>query len=598
MKYTQTAPPQFTLQNIDKPVLYREMFPYHKAPRILLDNQIVPTNLQDEIWITDTTFRDGQQARPPYTVKQIVDIYDMLHRLGGRRGVIRQCEFFLYSNKDKEAVNKCRELGYRFPEITGWIRAVKEDFKIVKEMGLKETGILTSASDYHIFLKLKKNRQKAMDDYLGVVKEALSNRIRARCHIEDITRADFYGFVLPFVQELMKLSASAGFKNAVKVRLCDTMGYGLPITEASLPRSVPKLVHGMVHEGGVPPECLEWHGHNDFHKALVNAVSAWFYGCNAANGTLLGFGERTGNPPVEALIIEYMSVCGKPNGVNPKVITEMAEYFKNEIGINIPDNYPFVGKEFNVTSAGIHADGVIKNEEIYNIFDTKKILGRPLGITITDKSGTAGITYWTNQHVGLSGKYMIDKKHPGILNIYNWVMKQYENGRTTSISREEMGMQARKFMPELFVSEFDRLKEKALEMAEGILKTASESNEVRSMSRKKQELYLKKVLQDNPFIQRLYVSNIKGIQATDNVVDAAIKSIYKGHGLGDSKLDCAWVTEVMKSPKIYISDFYKSIYTDLLCLSVSAPIFGKKHKKLIGILVADIKFEDIARVEE
>lgn len=598
MKEKHLISTQFMMQDVEKPNLFRGIFPYHKIPRLILDNQIVTINLQPDICITDTTFRDGQQARPPYSVKQIVDIYSLLYRLGGQRGVIRQSEFFLYSTKDKEAVNKCRELGYRYPEITGWIRAVKEDFRLVKEMGLKETGILTSASDYHIFLKLKKNRKKAMDDYLGIVKEALGQRIRARCHIEDITRADYYGFILPFVQELMKLSESAGFKNAVKIRLCDTMGYGVPFASVSLPRSIPKLVYGLIHDGGVKPECMEWHGHNDFHKALVNAVTAWIYGCNAANGTLLGFGERTGNPPVEALIIEYMSLKGTTNGVNPRTITEIADYFRKEIGVNIPDNYPFVGKEFNVTSAGIHADGVIKNEEIYNIFDTRKILGRPLGITITDKSGTAGIAYWINQHVGLTGKNMLDKKHPGIMNIYNWVMKQYDEGRTTSISREEMGMQARKFMPELFVSEFDRLKKKALEMAEGILKSASEGAEIRSMSRKKQEVYLKKVLHDNPFIQRLYVANAKGIQVTDNIVDPGIKSIYRGHGLGDDKNDCLWVTDVIKSPRIYISDFYKSIYTDLLCLSVSAPVLKKKGKKLIGVLVADIKFEDIARVEE
>jgi hypothetical protein len=293
-----------------------------------------------------------------------------------------------------------------------------------------------------------------------------------------------------------------------------------------------------------------------------------------------------------------MSICGTTNGANPRVITEMAEYFQNETGTIVPGNYPFVGKEFNVTSAGIHADGVIKNEEIYSIFDTKKILGRPLGITITDKSGTAGIAYWVNQHVGLSGKSAIDKRHPGIAQMYNWVMQQYEEGRTTSISAEEMGVQARKFLPELFTSEFDILKERAFNMAENILKTASESDTVRSMSRKKQEEHLRQVLSLNPFIQRLYITSLKGIQTTDNIVSPAIKSIYKGHGLGDNKLDCIWVTEVLRSPRIYISNFYKSVYTDLLCLSVSAPIFNKTGKKLLGILVADIKFEDIARMEE
>lgn len=598
MNQVELKPPKFILQNVIKPVLYRELFPYHKVPRTVFDNAIVPLNLPEDIRITDTTFRDGQQAKPPYTVKQIVDIYDMLHRLGGPKGVIRQCEFFLYSKKDKEAVNKCIELGYKYPEVTGWIRAVKDDFKIVKEMGLKETGILTSASDYHIYLKLKKDRQKAMDDYLGIVKEALSHRIRVRCHLEDLTRADFYGFILPFVQELMDLSNSAGYKNAIKIRLCDTMGYGLPFASASLPRSIPKLVYGLIHDGGVPPECLEWHGHNDFHKALVNAVSAWLYGCCAANGTLLGFGERTGNPPVEALVIEYMSIKGTTNGMNPRVITEIADYFRKETGINIPDNYPFIGSEFNVTSAGIHADGAIKNEEIYNIFDTKKILGRSMGIIITDKSGAAGISYWINQNLGLEGKIAVDKKHPGVINIYNWVMKQYEEGRTTSISSAEMGMQARKFLPELFVPEFDILKKKALLMAEGILRSTSENPLIRSMSGKKQEQYLEKVLKENPFIQRLYITNKKGIQITDNIVDPSIEDYYTGHGIGDNKLDCIWVTEVLQSPRVYISDFYKSVYTDLLCLSVSAPVYGLKGKRLAGVLVADIKFEDIARAEE
>lgn len=598
MEQIRLSHPRFVLQESEKPNLFRELFPYHKVSRIVYDYQPVLMCLPDNVCITDTTFRDGQQARPPYTVKQIVDLYDILHRLGGPKGVIRQCEFFLYSNKDKEAVNKCLDLGYRYPEVTGWIRAVKEDFRIVKEMGLKETGILTSASDYHIYLKLKKNRRKAMDDYLGIVKEALSQKIRVRCHLEDITRADFYGFIIPFAQELMDLSSQAGFKNPIKIRLCDTLGYGVPFAEASLPRSIPKLVHGLIHYAGVLSEYLEWHGHNDFHKALINAVCAWHYGCCAANGTLLGFGERTGNPPIEGLIIEYLSIKGTSNGINTKVITEIGDYFKKEIGVKIPDNYPFVGRDFNVTSAGIHADGVIKNEEIYNVFDTKKILDRPVGITITDKSGTAGIAYWVNHNLGLSGRDAVDKKHPGIINLYNWVMKQYEEDRTTSISAEEMGVQARKFLPELFVSEFDRLKKKALGMAKGILIQASQGSKMRSMSRKVQELFLKKILKENPFIQRLYVTNAKGVQVTDNIVDSAIKGIYKGHGLGDNKLDCIWVTEILQTPRIYVSDFYKSVYTDLLCLSVSAPILDKSGRRLKSILVADIKFEDIARMEK
>jgi len=376
---------QFPLLDIQEPNLYRHIFPYDEVCRIEFDNKFVFFDPPEEIFITDTTFRDGQQARPPYTVEQIVDLFDMLHKLGGPNGVIRQSEFFLYSEKDKEAVEKCLERNYRYPEVTGWIRANKEDFKLVKEMGLKETGILTSVSDYHIFLKLKKNRRVALREYLSIVSSALELGIIPRCHFEDITRADIYGFCVPFAQDLMRLSEDS--KIPVKIRLCDTLGFGVPYAGATLPRCVPKIVRAMIDDAGVPSEYLEWHGHNDFHKGFINATTAWLYGCSAANGTLLGFGERTGNTPIEGLIIEYISLIGHDNGVDTTMITEIRNYLERNVGVHIPPNMPFVGANFNATSAGIHADGILKNEEIYNIFNTAKILNRPISISINDKSG-------------------------------------------------------------------------------------------------------------------------------------------------------------------------------------------------------------------
>ena len=168
------------LREVEEPNLQKGVFPYDEVSRIDFDHKIIPITPAEDIFITDTTFRDGQQARPPYTVKQIVDLYALMSRLGGPNGVIRQSEFFLYSKKDRDAVEKCLELGLRYPEITGWIRAQKEDIKLVKEAGLKETGILTSVSDYHIFLKLNTTRKKALDSYLGIVKDILAEGIVPR----------------------------------------------------------------------------------------------------------------------------------------------------------------------------------------------------------------------------------------------------------------------------------------------------------------------------------------------------------------------------------------------------------------------------------
>lgn len=438
----------YELQEVGEPNLLRDMFPYVEVPRLVFDFHSVPMEPPEDFWVTDTTFRDGQQARPPYSVEQIVHMFDLFHKLDGGSGVIRQCEFFLYTEKDREAVRKCLERGYRYPEITGWIRAVKSDFKLVRDMGLKETGILTSSSDYHIFNKLKMDRRKAMESYLDIVRGAIEAGVLPRCHLEDITRADIYGFVVPYAIELMKLSEEA--KVPIKIRLCDTMGYGVPFPEAALPRSVPKLIHVMRREVGLPSDRMEWHGHNDFHKVLINGTCAWLYGCSVINCTLFGFGERTGNTPLEGMIFEYIQLKGRTNGIQTQVITELAEYMQKEVGMAISANYPFVGANFNVTMAGIHADGVIKDEEIYNIFDTTKILGRVPGVTVTDKSGAAGVAYWVNHYLGLTGKKGLDKSMPGIQAIYQELMKQYDAGRTTGMSPEEMLALCKKHLPEYF----------------------------------------------------------------------------------------------------------------------------------------------------
>ncbi|MDA8219817.1 MAG: hypothetical protein M0Z94_19635, partial [Dehalococcoidales bacterium] len=322
-------PYKFSLQDVVEPNLYRDLYPYDEVPRVPFNHRRVPMNTPAEIWITDTTFRDGQQSRAPYTVQQIVDLYDMLHRLGGERGLIRQTEFFVYSDKDREALLRCMDLGCEFPEITTWIRATKGDFQLVKDIGIKETGILVSCSDYHIFKKLNMTRGQAMNHYLSVVADAIEAGLRPRCHFEDITRADFYGFVVPFANELMDMARDSGIP--VKIRACDTMGYGVPYTGVALPRSVPGIIYGLQTYSDVPSELLEWHGHNDFYKGVVNASTAWLYGASAVNCSLLGIGERTGNVPLEAMVLEYASLRGSTDGMDTTVITEIAEYFENEI---------------------------------------------------------------------------------------------------------------------------------------------------------------------------------------------------------------------------------------------------------------------------
>ncbi|MBO7739955.1 MAG: 2-isopropylmalate synthase, partial [Clostridia bacterium] len=305
---------QYELQERETPNLYRDLFDYNSIPKISFNHRNVPINMPEEIWITDTTFRDGQQSTSPFTAEQIVDLYKLLHKLGGPKGLIRQSEFFVYSPKDRLAVEKCLDLGFEAPEVTTWIRAHEKDFELVKSIGIKETGILVSCSDYHIYNKMGLTRKSALDKYLGIVKSALDHGIRPRCHFEDITRADFYGFVLPFATELVKLGKEAGVP--IKIRACDTMGYGVSIPGTALPRSVQGIIYGLQHYAGVPSSMLEWHGHNDFYKVVSNATTAWLYGCSSINCSMLGIGERTGNCPLEAMVIEYAALRGTTDGMD------------------------------------------------------------------------------------------------------------------------------------------------------------------------------------------------------------------------------------------------------------------------------------------
>ena len=590
--YQKHASRPLTLDNRVEPELYRDVFPYTHVSRI--DDTFLVPRPADPMFITDTTFRDGQQARPPYTVKQIARIYDLLHKLGGKSGLIQASEFFMYSPKDRKAIEVCRSRGYRFPRVTGWIRANMDDLKIAHDMEFDEVGLLTSMSDYHIFLKLGKTREQAMNDYLKVVTKALEWGIVPRCHFEDVTRADIYGFCLPFARKLMELSHEASMP--IKIRLCDTMGYGVPFPGAALPRSVQRIVRAFTDEAGVPGAWLEWHGHNDFHKVLVNGVTAWLYGCGGVNGTLMGFGERTGNAPLEALVIDYISLTGNDEAADPTVITEIAQYFEKELDYRIPDNYPFAGKDFNATSAGIHVDGLAKNEEIYNIFDTTKILNRSVPIIINDKAGRAGVAYWINQQFNLPPERQVSKKHPAVGQIHTRIMAAYEEGRNTSFSNKEIKNLVRRFMPELFDSEFDQMKRIAGELASNLVERLARDCQSTADS-EALTAQLQHFVRDYSFIQYAYVTDVKGHSTAIAISDPGDQKGYKAFPIGFDYSNREWFLQPMRTGKLHITNVHQSQVTGQLIITVST-VITDANDEIIGVLGADIQLEEIIRRAE
>jgi len=383
------------------------------------------------IYITDTTLRDGQQGWRPFTVEEAQRIYELLAEIGGRGG-IRSTEVFLYTSRDREVAKRLKGYGYEYPKVIGWIRASREDLRLVIETGLDETVILTSISDYHIKYKFGLSREEALEKYLTVVEEAAKRGIDVRCSLEDITRADIEGAAAQFVTRVLKLAESYGAE--VRFKLPDTLGLGLPFPEVPPPRGIPAIIKRLRDLTGVEPEQLEFHAHNDFGLAVANQLAAWIYGAAGANCTLLGIGERAGNCPLEVMAVHYAGIKGSSD-INLKALPRIAELFE-EMGLRISEFTPIVGGNAFRTKAGIHADGLMKNPEVYLPFDPRAVLGVPFSIAITPHSGRAAIVLWIRDYLGLDG---VSKDDPRIEAIYREVLKIFdESGRVEPLTDDEM----------------------------------------------------------------------------------------------------------------------------------------------------------------
>jgi isopropylmalate/homocitrate/citramalate synthase len=209
---------------------------------------------------------------------------------------------------------------------------------------------------------------------------------------------------------------------------------------------VPRLVRALIHDAGVPSAQLEWHGHNDFFKGHANAVTAWLYGCAAINSTLLSTGERAGNSPLEAAIVDHVGLTGDDR-LNLPVLVEIGAFLHEQCDVPLAANYPVLGSECFTTRAGVHIDGLMKDPETYLSFDPASVLGRPIGVIVSDKSGAAGIAWWVNAYFRLTGDRRVAKSHPSVTAMYEDVMSTYLVGRGGDPGDDELLAMARRHFP-------------------------------------------------------------------------------------------------------------------------------------------------------
>jgi isopropylmalate/homocitrate/citramalate synthase len=415
-----------------EPELFERAFPRDGFPAY--DWTERPPALPPVVWTTETTHRDGQQGGLPLTVEQGVRIYELQCAFAGASGALRQAEFFVYREADRQMLEAALE---RYAdgapvEPTTWIRASANDAALVRDVGVHETGMLASASDYHTFHKFTPGgRRNAATAYLDAVRAVLDAGLRPRLHLEDATRAP-REFVLPFVEAVQEVASGYPELAPPKFRICDTMGLGLPYENVAWPRSVPKQVRAL-REAGVVAEDLEFHPHNDTHLIVVNCLAALQAGCCTINGTLLGKGERSGNAPLEAVLLHAAGMGCLPELPDFHALNELVELYE-EMDQGVPAKYPLYGRDAHRTRAGIHADGLNKFWWMYAPFDVPTLLGRPLELSFTKDSGIAGLIFLVKQHTGREPS----KDDPDLRSVHDALLRQFDAGRQTAVEWEEI----------------------------------------------------------------------------------------------------------------------------------------------------------------
>jgi isopropylmalate/homocitrate/citramalate synthase len=402
---------------------------YDDLPKIKLP-------LGQEVSISDSTIRDGAQM-PGIVMKsqQKFQIYNYLHRIG-----IEKLETFVYNERDRKAIKLMMDQGYEFPEITGWARANPADIDMVLNIdGIEETGVLMSVSDPHIVDKMGLTREAAEEKYLNALQYAVDHGLRTRAHIEDMTRADNYGFTFPLIKKIMDIDPDC------TIRVCDTIGFGIPFEGVDEPFGVPMITKYLKDELNV--KNIETHCHDDFGFAVANSIAGYWYGANWSNVTFLGIGERAGNAEMEKLLLFLARRIEGFDKYNLDSIVEFSKFMQEEIGIRIPRNKSVVGNNVFAHESGIHSAGVIKNPFTYEPYPPEIVGGKRIFL-IGDSSGIEVLRYKVQETLNelMEVNIEIDKNDKRLRAIQAEIQKLYnDEKRVSCISDEEIMAYVKKY---------------------------------------------------------------------------------------------------------------------------------------------------------
>ncbi len=349
-----------------------------------------------KIYIIDVTNRDGVQTAKlglSKLEKTMINMY--LNEMG-----IYQSEFGFPTTRHEsnylQANLELAEMGELQPiRLEGWIRAIIDDVKaaFVLVPNIKHLNLSISTSDQMIDGKFKgrKRKQDVINDMVAAVDAARSMGVESLgVNAEDASRTD--------INFLTRFGLAAREHGADRLRYCDTLGYDNPFTIYEATRKLSRKI-------GMP---IEVHCHGDLGMAVANSLAGAKGAVDGGqdayiNTTINGIGERAGNADLLAVILaltkskDFADKYELGNRIDLSMAWKIAKFASYAFGVPIPINQPGVGANAFSHASGIHADGVLKDPENYELYSYEELgRGEPVYVE-TGREIIAG------QYSGISG---------------------------------------------------------------------------------------------------------------------------------------------------------------------------------------------------
>ena len=301
-------------------------------------------NLADEIYIFDTTLRDGEQTPGvALTVDEKIQIALKLDNLGVDK---IEVGFPAASKGELQASKEIRSLDLN-STVVGLARSVKDDIDAVLDADLEYIHTFIGTSPLHRDYKLKMSKETIISTAVEAVEYAKDHGLTVEFSAEDATRTE-RDFLFDFYNEIV--SAGADF-----IDVPDTVGILTPILTRELMTDIKENFK-------IP---VSVHFHNDFGLATANTLTAIECGANQAHVTVNGMGERTGNTSLEEIVVALYSAYGIKLNIDTSQLYSLSDFVGRLTGVKMPVNKPIVGDNAFAHESGIHVHGILNNSSTY-----------------------------------------------------------------------------------------------------------------------------------------------------------------------------------------------------------------------------------------